>query len=236
MPASLDQTMSDGVAEGASGVPIRGRGNGLRSKRAKSQVTRKKLCSATARLLDKKPLRLIKVSDITQIAAVAPSTFYIYFADVEEAVLAAISEIQADQPELDIIIAALTPETLEQGIKNFVKAYIAFWDDHFAILRTRNLAADEGEPRFREARAKMIAPTLQALEHKIVEFQGDELAEAKVAPGAVAALILGQMERLAAIIRISPAASYLTRRKLIDASVFMICGIVRGGSYHPGKA
>jgi AcrR family transcriptional regulator len=212
------------------GVPVRGRGASVRSKRSKSEITHSKLCQATARLLDMKPLRMIKVSDITQVAAVAPSTFYIYFADVDEAVLAAIAEIQTDLPELDLIIDSITAETLEARIKAFVKGYIGYWDEHFALLRTRNLAADEGEPRFKLARARMVAPTLAALERKLIELRGSELAGAKVAPGAVAALIVGQMERLAAIIRNPPATQDLTRRKLIDAAVFTVCDVMRGGT------
>lgn len=211
-----------------NGVPVRGRGASVRSKRNKSEVTHSKLCQATARLLDKKPLRTIKISDITQVAAVAPSTFYIYFADVEEAVLAAIAEIQGELPELDTIIDSITPETLEIRVKAFVKSYIGYWDEHFALLRTRNLAADEGEPRFKAARARMVAPTLIALERKIVELRGAELAASKVVPGAVAALIVGQMERLAAIVRYPPATQDLTRRKLIDAAVFTVCEVMRG--------
>jgi AcrR family transcriptional regulator len=202
----------------------------VRSKRTKSQVTYNNLCRATARLLDKKPLRAIKVADIAQMAAVAPSTFYIYFADVEEAVLAAIADIQAELPELETIIESITPITLEAGVKAFVKGYVGYWDPHFALLRTRNLAADEGEPRFKQARAIMVAPTLGALERKLVELRGAELAEAKVAPGAVAALIVGQMERLAAIVRNPPATPDLTRRRLIDAAVFTVCDVMRGRS------
>jgi len=210
-----------------NGVPIRGRNSNQRSKRKKSEITHGKLCRATARLLDKKPLRAIKIADITKTAAVAPSTFYIYFADVEEAVLATIAEIERELPKIELIVSNLTPDNLEREIKLFVKKYIEFWDEHFAILRTRNLAADEGEPRFREARARMIAPTLDALEKKIEELRGSDLVVSKVEPGAVAALIMGLMERLAAIVRIQPATSYLTRRKLIDASVFMICEFIR---------
>jgi AcrR family transcriptional regulator len=223
----LNAAVEPKAPDEVEGVPVRGRGRQNRSKRVKSQLTHDKLCNATVELLSRKALRSIKVAEIAQAVGVAPATFYIYFADVEEVVLAAIARIEPDVPDFPAIIEALTLETLEEGLRAFVAAYLAFWDEHFSLLRTRNLSADEGEPRFRAARARMLGPTLDALARKLADFRQAEVEAAGVRPRAAAAVIMGQMERLAAIVRFARADQQMSRQSLVDASVFIICNLMR---------
>lgn len=208
------------------GVPVRGRANAVRSKRAKSEITRARLCSAAARLIEQKSLRSIKVSELTTLAAVAPSTFYIYFADVEDVVLALLEDAHAAMPDLAGLVRAITRRRLDASVRALVLEYIAYWDQNYALLRIRNLAADEGEERFRSARAKMLGPLLFALAEKITEMRGDDL-DPRTAPLAIASVIFGSMERLASFIRFQHSSPDMTRRKLIDAEVFLLCEILR---------
>lgn len=98
------------------GVPVR-RANAARSKRAKSEITRSRLCAAAARLIEQKSLRMITVSELTTLAGVAPSTFYIYFADVDEVVLALLEEATAEMPDLGAYARGITLERLETSIR-----------------------------------------------------------------------------------------------------------------------
>ena len=55
--------------------------------------TRQRLLDATARLLEDNGLRELRVVDIARAVDLAPATFYQYFRDVEEAVLALAEEV-----------------------------------------------------------------------------------------------------------------------------------------------
>lgn len=203
-----------------AGVPVRGRRVSARSSRPKSEATREKLCRAVARLLEQKPLLALKVADIASASAVAPSTFYIYFADIHEAALGALEFVAKARPDLEARVAAIGRVDTERRVRLLLNEYLAFWDDHYAILRMRNLAADEGDQRFREVRAKMLMPMIEAIAAKIVEFRGEE--PGGVPAVALATLLCGAMERLASIIRLQRSGPLLTRRRMIDAMILMI--------------
>jgi AcrR family transcriptional regulator len=200
-------------------VPVRGRSPGSRSTRAKSAITQQRLRRATARLLAQKSLRELKVADITTLAAVAPATFYIYFADVYEAVLAVIEDAYREQPDFAAMIDSFDQRTLAADVRAYVKAYLAYWDDHYAVLRVRNLTADEGDPRFRAARARALGPALRAMSEKIAAFRGGSMGA--VRPMALATVLAGAMERLAPNVHVRQADRDMSRRKLVDAVVLL---------------
>ena len=215
------------MAEPAPRVPVRGRSTGARSTRAKSAITQERLRRATARLLDQKPLRELKVTDITTLAAVAPATFYVYFADVNEAVLAVIEDAYQEQPDFVAMIDRFAERTLAADVRAFVKVYLEFWDEHYAVLRVRNLTADEGDPRFRAARARALGPALRALSAKITAFRGASLGD--VRPMALATVIAGTMERLAPNVHVRQVDRDMSRRRLVDAVVLLISEALRPG-------
>lgn len=204
----------------ALGVPVRGRRDAARSSRPKSEITREKLCRATARLLEQKPLLELKVADIANASAVASSTFYIYFADIHEAALGALEAVARDRPDLEARVHAIDRANTKRRVRLLLNDYLAFWDDHYAILRMRNLAADEGDRRFRDVRATMLMPMIEAIAAKITEFRGPE--PGGVPALALATLLCGAMERLASIIRLNRSGPQLTRRRMIDAMVLMM--------------
>jgi AcrR family transcriptional regulator len=208
------------VSDGFAGVPVRGRRNATRSSRAKSELTRDKICKATARLLEQKPLLEMKIADITALAAVAPSTFYIYFADIHEAALGALEAVAREAPDLEARVRAISSSGIRRDIHLLLKDYLKFWEDHYAILRMRNLAADEGDRRFREARARMLMPMVNAIGDKITEFRG--ASPGGVPSLALATLLSGAMERLASITRLGPPGAQITRRRLVDAMVLLM--------------
>jgi AcrR family transcriptional regulator len=203
-------------------VPVRGRLSGARSSRAKSAITQQRLRRATARLLEQKALRELKVADITSLAAVAPATFYVYFADVNEAVLAVIDDAYQIQPDFAAMIAAFNRETLDADVRAYVTAYLAYWNQHYALLRVRNLAADEGDQRFRAARSRALTPALRAMAAKIQTFRSEALNAKDVRPMALATVLAGMMERLGPIVHVRPPGRDLSRRRLVDAAVLMI--------------
>ena len=211
-----------------SPVPVRGRLPGSRSTRAKSALTHQRLRRATSKLLAQKPLRDLKVADISALAAVSPATFYIYFADVSEAVLAVIDDAYLEQPDFAAMIAAFRKPTLAADVRAYVKAYLAYWDKHYAVLRVRNLNADEGDPRFRAARGRALGPALRAMSAKIAALRGDALGG--VRPMSLATVLAGTMERLAPNLHVRQPHRDMSRPKLIDAVVLLICDALGGAA------
>src|SRR6202022_4514217 len=69
-------------------VAIDGRRLGQRA-----QATRRRLLDATAELLDAEGFLDLKVVDVARKVGTSPATFYQYFANVEEAVLALAEEV-----------------------------------------------------------------------------------------------------------------------------------------------
>jgi AcrR family transcriptional regulator len=170
-------------------VALDGRPLGRRGTR-----TRQRLLDATARLLEDNGLRDLKVVDIARAVDVAPATFYQYFRDVEAAVLS----LSADVGEQSASVGALVAEswTGPDGldvVRRMVDAFIENWDRHRAVLRTRNLAAQEGDERFRAVRNDALRPITEGIAAKVA-VRG----AVGVAPYAGAAAMVAMLERMAA--------------------------------------
>jgi Tetracyclin repressor-like, C-terminal domain len=96
-----------------------------------------------------------------------------------------------------------------------LEAYVNFSSQHHAILRIRNLSADEGDKRFEEVRHRAVSRIHDLLEARIAEL-GNGLD-----PSAGASAVLALMERIAAIARL-PLRRHHSRKSLIVAAAFLI--------------
>ena len=156
--------------------------------------TRARLLRATGELLESNGLRDLRVVDIARAVGTSPATFYQYFRDVEEAVLALSAAVGEETTSLSGLIAE--PWSGPDGlvvVRRLVEDFIANWDDHRAVLRTRNLAAQEGDLRFRAVRNEALRPLTEGIAAKVAA-QG----EPGVAPYAAAAAMVSMLERMAA--------------------------------------
>jgi hypothetical protein len=77
--------------------------------------------------------------------------------------------------------------------RRLVDGFLLYWDDHRAILRTRNLAAQEGDLRFRAVRNEALRPLTEGIAAKVAAR-----GETGVAPYAAAAAMVSMLERMAA--------------------------------------
>ena len=68
-------------------------------------ATRRRLLDATARLLESDGVRDLRVVDIAQEVGTSPATFYQYFRDVEEAVLALNAEVGEELAPVDELLS-----------------------------------------------------------------------------------------------------------------------------------
>ncbi len=157
-------------------------------------ATRARLLDATAAQLESNGLRDLRVVDIARAVGTSPATFYQYFRDVEEAVLA-LAEMVGEQaaPLVELLDSRWRGESGLDSARRLVDGFLRYWDDHRAILRTRNLAAQEGDQRFRDVRNAALQPITEGLSRK-VEENGVE----GISPYAAAAALVAMMERMAA--------------------------------------
>src|ERR1700676_2807752 len=160
----------------------------------KGMQTREKLIRATVELLEKRPLRDVVVSDIATLAGTSSSSFYIYFADVSSAALAAAQGVEQITPGIEAILASpWTRADAQDKAVAMVEAYVDFSSQHHAILRIRNLSADEGDKRFEEVRHHAVSRIHDLLESRIAALDNG------LDPSAGASAVLALMERIAAI-------------------------------------
>jgi AcrR family transcriptional regulator len=182
----------------------------------KGNQTRERLLKATVELLEKRSVRDVSVSDITALAGTSSSGFYIYFSDVAAAALAAAESVEQITPQIKSVLGKpWSREDAHDNAVTLVDAYVQFSSQHHAILRVRNLAADEGDKRFEEARHRAVSRIHQLLEARIAAARND------LEPSAGAAAVLALMERIAAIARL-PLRRHHSRKSLITAAACLI--------------
>ena len=129
---------------------------------------RRQLMDATAELLEKAGLRELKVVDIARFVDTSPATFYQYFKDVEDVVLELAEEATDKTPSLiQMFEGEWSGDAGLQQARAIVEAFIQYWDEHGAVLRVRNMAADEGDIRFLAMRSRGAGPLLDAMSNKV---------------------------------------------------------------------
>jgi AcrR family transcriptional regulator len=201
---------------------------------AKGMQTRARILKATATLLEKRPLRELKVAEIGALSGLSYTTFYIYFESVADAALAVVEELNQATPEvMEILDRPWTHDNVVQNCRAFVQAYISFWDHHHALLAVRNFAADEGDRRFFDARRRTIEPIHYGLQAKITHFQEMDAEAPKLHVPSTVSVLLAMLERTASVIR-HPSAHRATRPRQIESAAFllastMICRCSNGG-------
>lgn len=131
----------------------------------RGQLTRRRLLDATTVLLETLPYRDVKVVDIAREAGTSPATFYQYFSDVEEAVLAIADEMAS---AVGPLLASLVSSSSWADSDGWAAAlrvadgFIAVWDAHRSVLRLIDLATDEGDARFRAVRTRLLGAPAEA--------------------------------------------------------------------------
>jgi AcrR family transcriptional regulator len=191
--------------------------------------TRRRLLDATERLLETHGVRDLRVVEIAREVGTSPATFYQYFRDVEEAVLARADDVGAEVAPLAGLLAE--PWSGADGLdaaRRLVTGFLDCWDRHRAVLRTRNLAAQEGDPRFREVRHDSLAPFLNGFARQVGESQAAGRVAAEMAPLATAAALVALIERMAAFhLDLEPMG--VGRAELVETTSRILHQTVTGG-------
>lgn len=198
-PAGPDPADPAGAAgpEGGRGGE-RTRGNAARRLGPRALATRRRLLDATAELLATGTILDIKVVEVARAIGTSPATFYQYFPTVEDALLTLSDEANARMsPLVDLLRQPWdVPETLDLA-RQFSAGFLEHFDRNRAVLRARNLAAQEGDSRFRESRDRAMLPVTYALEAKVREAQAVGRVDPALNAFAVAGALATMMQRTA---------------------------------------
>ncbi|MCP5040810.1 MAG: TetR/AcrR family transcriptional regulator [bacterium] len=190
--------------------------------------TRQKLLAATKHLLDTKGLREVRVMEIAHDVGSSPATFYQYFKDIEEAVLALCEQASRQMPAVaELLSGSWAGEAGLESARALVSAFIDHWDQHHAVLRVRNLASDEGDTRFRAVRARAMSPVLRGLARLMEDAQERAQISRAVDPLAAAAAMAAILERMATYHR-ELATGGVSREQLVESSARILHRSVTG--------
>jgi AcrR family transcriptional regulator len=135
-------------------------------------ATRRRLLDHVAELLATRSYRDVRVVDVARAAGTSPATFYQYFADVEEAVLALAEDVARTGQEA---LVPLVEGPRWRGRSGYeaalavVDGYLDFWDDHGPVVRVMDLATIEGDARFHQLRSRMFTWFNEALADRVAQ-------------------------------------------------------------------
>jgi len=156
-------------------------------------ATRQRLLDHVAEMLAAESYRDVRVVDVARKAGTSPATFYQYFADVEEAVLALAGEV-ARAAEEQLIPLVEGPRWRGragyEAALAVVDGYLDFWDDHGAVVRVMDLETNEGDARFRQIRSRMFTRFNEALADRVRQERavGDDV-DPRATAGAMTSML-----------------------------------------------
>lgn len=166
---------------------------------ARAHRTRQRLLDATSRLLAEQGILELRVVDVTRSVGASPATFYQYFADVDGAVLVLAEQAAADMAPLRAMLASSWhgPRSQAQATA-FVREFRRYRVEHEAVLRVRDLKAEEGDARFRQARQHANLELMAEMVARVSESQAAGRVDAELNAYAAAGAMVAMMERLLA--------------------------------------
>jgi AcrR family transcriptional regulator len=196
-------------------------------------LTRRRLLDATEQLLDTHGIRDLRVVDIARAVGSSPATFYQYFRDVEAAVLALAAETG---DEIAPLVACLdTQWDAEHGLdeaRTIMNGFVDYWDRHRAVLRTRNLAAQEGDERFREVRHRALQGFMTGITEQISAARASGHVVDEMSPVAASAALVALIERMSAFHRELEEIG-ITRADLVETTARIIHQTIVGSRAQP---
>ena len=165
----------------------------------KGQQTRSRLIAATKSLIEESRGLVPSAAAVARAAGISQPTFYLYLADVGEAILEVVEQIGDDlEPLIALLDADWAAGELFDRVRAFVSAYFAYWEAHASALRVRNRLADQGDERFVTLRLKSVGRLSAAIARKLAspEVNGRVVTDRD----SIAAVLVTALERTATVL------------------------------------
>ncbi len=194
----------------------------------KGRRTRARLLEAATKLLKTRSVREMTVMDIAKRAKTSSATFYLYFKDVEDVVLALTHQTGQGSDALLRLLEKPWNETEMLGnCVEFINLYRANWETNREVLRARNLEADRGNEKFILSRLDDALPILDTIAAKIVESHNLTSSEQHKA-FALGSVIYSAMERIAATHPVKDRVRGVWRNEIRDAEAILLAILISG--------
>jgi len=163
----------------------------------KGAESRRRLLDAARQLIAVEPAHKLTASAIARAATLASQTFYLYFKDIDEILLALSHEAGADMDEVQEALGRdWTSATPAEHATRFIDAFSAYWDRHRAILTVRNYLSDSAHPAFLAVRQEAAMPLIHAIAERILAAHPDDVDPKSALARSV--IIYSAIERMAA--------------------------------------
>src|SRR3989440_12877610 len=163
----------------------------------RAQPTRRRLLDATYDLLQSHGIRDVRVVEVARKVGSSPATFYQYFRDVDEAVLVLADDLT---DEIEPVACLLDEPWNGKGgldsARMLVDGYFRYWDEHRAVMRVRNLAADEGDRRFRDVRNRTLGRVTDRIAAAVDENPKAGRVPPEITPDSAAAAQGSTLQRM----------------------------------------
>jgi len=162
-------------------------------------ATRARLLEQTLELLRTTSYRDLKVVDIARGAGTSPATFYQYFPDAESALWALSDELVGEGRERltrTVADGSWDGKAAYDTCERIVATFLDFWDVHRPLLAVIDLAATEGDLRFREIRLQLLSSFTDALADQMESQRDAGRIPADLDPTATASVLVAMLAQV----------------------------------------
>ncbi len=146
------------------------------------------------------PIELTAIS-VSRAAGTAPPSFYVYFADTRDLLLALAADASEALKGLGRHFedGARAGRNSREWAVGFVQDFVETWNAHCEVLAIRNLEADRGDSAFDELRVESSLPVLNGLTDAISATRPE--GSRRVDMFAEAVIFYAVLERIATVER-----------------------------------
>jgi AcrR family transcriptional regulator len=165
----------------------------------RGMATRGRLLDQTRALLSSTAYRDLKVVDIARGAGTSPATFYQYFPDAEAALLALADELVGEGRERltrPVREGRWTGRAAYDTCERIAGTFMSFWDEHRALLAVIDLAATEGDHRFREIRLQLLNSFTEVIAEEVSAQREAGRLPADLDPTATASVLVAMLAQV----------------------------------------
>jgi AcrR family transcriptional regulator len=173
----------------------------------KGHRTRQRIIDATRELMEDSKGVAPSAAAVARAADISSPTFYLYFGDVGEAILAVVEQAGDDlAPVRERLEAPWGADPFLQA-HAFVQSFFDYWTEHAAVLRVRNRMADAGDERFVALRLAYAVHLLEPLVRKLSPVKSKGTGD--IPARAIAGALIVNLERSAtvSVLQIYPKAT-----------------------------
>lgn len=162
--------------------------------------TRQRILEAVARGIQENGLRGLRLADVAAEVGFSQPAFYQYFNDLDEAILALCEEIGHLLPAFPFSESGWSDgDFSSESTRAFVSQFFEYWDQHRAVLWSRNVAVIAGDDRFQSVRDETFRPMGDAIRARIETGQREGRIDPSVSPRGLNAALVVMLDRIGMI-------------------------------------